>query len=121
MALTQGDAACPGPHPVHHEAGPAGCTGRPCRAGDQPVPARLGGYFRYGNSAHAFDKISNYALMRLALFVAKRHQRGRAWGFARAYQSGNQLGLICLNGIVVAPRPNRAWRARPNTAGEGRR
>ena len=28
------------------------------------------GYFRYGNSAHAFDKIRNYALMRLALFVA---------------------------------------------------
>jgi RNA-directed DNA polymerase len=69
------------------------------------------GYFRYGNSADAFDKISKYALMRLALFLAKRHQRGRAWGFARAYRSGNQLGLICLNGIVVAPRPNRAWRA----------
>jgi RNA-directed DNA polymerase len=69
------------------------------------------GYFRYGNSAHAFDKISKYALMRLALFVGKRHQRGRAWGFARAYRSGNQLGLISLNGIVVAPRPNRAWRA----------
>jgi RNA-directed DNA polymerase len=79
------------------------------------------GYFRYGNSAQAFDKISKYALMRLALFTAKRHQRGRAWGFARAYRSGNQLGLIGLNGIVVAPRPNRAWRARPNTAGEGRR
>jgi RNA-directed DNA polymerase len=69
------------------------------------------GYFRYGNSASAFDKISKYALMRLALFIAKRHQRGRAWGFARAYRSGNQLGLISLNGIVVAPRPNRAWRA----------
>jgi group II intron reverse transcriptase/maturase len=69
------------------------------------------GYFRYGNSADAFDKISKYALMRLALFLAKRHQRGRAWGFARAYRSGNQLGLICLNGIIVAPRPNRAWRA----------
>ena len=69
------------------------------------------GYFRYGNSAAAFDKIRKYALMRLALFVAKRHQRGRAWGFARAYRSGDDLGLICLNGIVVAPRPNRAWRA----------
>jgi RNA-directed DNA polymerase len=69
------------------------------------------GYFRYGNSADAFDKISKYALMRLALFIAKRHQRGRAWGFARAYRSGNQLGLISLNGMVVAPRPNRAWRA----------
>jgi hypothetical protein len=42
MALTQGDAARPGPHPVHDHAGPAGCTGRAGRAGDQPVPARLG-------------------------------------------------------------------------------
>jgi hypothetical protein len=26
-----------------------------------------------------------------------------------------------LNGIVVAPRPHRAWREKSNTAGEGRR
>ncbi|HSJ60783.1 MAG TPA: group II intron maturase-specific domain-containing protein [Jiangellaceae bacterium] len=69
------------------------------------------GYFRYGNSARSFDKIRRYALMRLARFIAKRHQRGRAWGFAQIYRSGNELGLISLNGIVVAPRPNRAWRA----------
>jgi RNA-directed DNA polymerase len=49
------------------------------------------------------------------------HQRGRAWGFAQLYRSPNQLGLISLNGIVVAPRPNRAWRVKPNTAGEERR
>ena len=79
------------------------------------------GYFRYGNSAHAFDEIRSYALMRLALFLAKRHQRGRAWGFAQLYRSPDDLGLISLNGIVVAPRPNRAWRVKPNTAGEGRR
>jgi RNA-directed DNA polymerase len=69
------------------------------------------GYFRYGNSAHAFDKIRRYALMRLALFIAKRHKRGRAWGFTQIYRSPNELGLVSLNGIVVAPRPNRAWRA----------
>ena len=69
------------------------------------------GYFRYGNSAHAFDKIRGYAVMRLALFIAKRHQRGRAWGFTQVYRSPNELGLVSLNGIVVAPRPNRAWRA----------
>lgn len=69
------------------------------------------GYFRYGNSAHAFDKIRSYALMRLALFIAKRHQRGRAWGFTQVYRSPNAFGLVSLNGIVVAPRPNRAWRA----------
>ena len=79
------------------------------------------GYFRYGNSAHAFDQIRRYAVMRLALFIAKRHQRGRAWGFAQIYCSGDDLGLISLNGIVVAPRPHRAWRETSNTAGEGRR
>jgi RNA-directed DNA polymerase len=69
------------------------------------------GYFRYGNSARAFGKIRKYALMRLALFIGKRHQRGRAWGFAHVYRASNQLGLISLDGIVAAPRPNRAWRA----------
>ena len=68
------------------------------------------GYFRYGNSAHEFDKIRSYALMRVALFVAKRHKRGRSWGFAQVYGSQN-LGLISLNGTIVAPRPNRPWRA----------
>ena len=67
------------------------------------------GYFRYGNSTHAFDP-RRYAVMRLTLFIAKRHQRGRAWGFAQIYCSGGDLGLISLNGIVVAPRPHRAWR-----------
>jgi RNA-directed DNA polymerase len=69
------------------------------------------GYFRYGNSAHAFDKIRNYALMRLALFLAKRHKRGRAWGFTQVYRSPTALGLVSLNGIVVPPRPYRGWRA----------
>ena len=49
--------------------------------------------------------------MRLARFLAKRHQRRAVWGFAQVYRSRNALGLISLNGIVVAPRPNRAWRA----------
>jgi RNA-directed DNA polymerase len=69
------------------------------------------GYFRYGNSAREFDKISKYAVLRVALFVAKRHQRGRSWGFAQVYRSPDSLGLISLNGTVVAPRPNRPWRA----------
>src|SRR6478735_5006251 len=30
---------------LHDDAGPAGCSGRTGRAGDQPVPARLGGLF----------------------------------------------------------------------------
>jgi RNA-directed DNA polymerase len=79
------------------------------------------GFFRFGNSAWTFDKIRNYAVMRIALFLAKRHQRGRSWGFAQMYRSPVQLGLVSLNGIVVAPRPNKPWRVKPNTAGEGRR
>ena len=69
------------------------------------------GFFRYGNSAREFDKIRKYAVLRVALFVAKRHQRGRAWGFAQVYRSPDSLGLISLNGTVIAPRPNRPWRA----------
>ena len=69
------------------------------------------GYFRYGNSAQAFDKINHYALDRLARFLAKRHKRSRGYGWrAVAYQSPNRLGLINLNGTIVAPRPNRPWR-----------
>jgi RNA-directed DNA polymerase len=67
--------------------------------------------FRYGNSDRSFDKIDQYAVDRLARFVGKRHKRG--WGYGMkvvAYQSPNRLGLINLNGTIVAPRPNRPWR-----------
>ncbi len=80
------------------------------------------GYFRYGNSAHHFDTIMAYATGRLARFVATRHQRPRRYGWAVvAYQSPDCLGLIDLHGSVVAPRPNRPWREKPNAGGEGRR
>jgi RNA-directed DNA polymerase len=55
--------------------------------------------------------MSRYATDRLARFVGKRHKR--AWGYGMkvvAYQSQNRLGLINLNGTIVAPRPNRPWR-----------
>jgi RNA-directed DNA polymerase len=85
----------------------------------------LGGwaaYFRFGNSTARFEKIRNYARMRLALFIAKRHRRSRGFGWSVVtYQSPNQLGLITLSGIVVDPRPFRDWRARPNAGGERRR
>jgi group II intron reverse transcriptase/maturase len=69
------------------------------------------GYFRYGNSARPFDKISAYALARLALFVAKRHHLPKSYGWKMvAYESPNRMGLINLAGRVVAPRPNRPWR-----------
>jgi group II intron reverse transcriptase/maturase len=79
-------------------------------------------YFRYGNSARHLDKIRGYMRMRLALFLAKRHRRSRAFGWSVvAFASSNQLGLISLDGIVAAPRPFRAWRVTPNAGGERRR
>jgi group II intron reverse transcriptase/maturase len=66
------------------------------------------GYFRYGNSAQFFDKISLHAVNRLSIFVANHHQRDRRFGWwAVARQSPNNLGLIDLNGIIVPPRANR--------------
>jgi RNA-directed DNA polymerase len=80
------------------------------------------GYFRFGNSARRFSRINDYAAMRVAGFLAKKHSRGRGFGLrALAYGSDNRLGLIGLGGIVVAPRPFRAWRATPNAGGERRR
>jgi group II intron reverse transcriptase/maturase len=68
-------------------------------------------YFRYGNSARQFDKINHYAQDRIARFVAKRHKRNRGYGLmVVVYQSPDRLGLINLEGTIVAPRPNRPWR-----------
>lgn len=79
------------------------------------------GYFRYGNSALLLGQIRNYALTRLALWLSKRGNRRRAWGWGmtQVLLSDNHLGLISLDGIVVPPRPFRAWK--PNAAGEERR
>jgi len=70
------------------------------------------GYFRYGNSALLLGQIRNYALRRLALWLSKRGNRRRAWGWgmAQVLRSPNHLGLISLDGIVVPPRPMRAWK-----------
>jgi group II intron reverse transcriptase/maturase len=66
------------------------------------------GYFRYGNSAQFFDKITLHAVNRLAICVANHHQRDRRFGWwVVARQSPNRLGLIDLNGIIVPPRANR--------------
>jgi group II intron reverse transcriptase/maturase len=81
-------------------------------------------YFRYGNSAAQFDKINRYTRMRMAIFVAKRHRRSRAFGwYVVAFASPNQLGLIDLttNGTIASPRPFRAWRVTPNAGGQRRR
>jgi RNA-directed DNA polymerase len=79
-------------------------------------------YFRYGNSAVRFEKIMYHVWTRMALVIAKRHKRPRAYGWSvLAYQSPDHLGLISLSGTVVAPRPFKDWRERPNAGGERRR
>ncbi len=68
------------------------------------------GYFRYGNSAESFDKITFHALVRLAGFIAKRHKRSTRYGWwAVVHQSPDRVGLINLTGTIVAPRPKRPW------------
>ena len=79
-------------------------------------------YFRYGHSSLRSGKIRNYAMQRLAIFIGKRHKRGRRYGLnVVACQSADQCGLISMSGIVVPPRANKPWRERPNTGGERRR
>jgi RNA-directed DNA polymerase len=58
-----------------------------------------------------FDKIMTHATDRICLFLAKKHKRHCRYGWAKLRLSPNRLGLITLEGTVVAPRPNRAWRA----------
>ena len=80
------------------------------------------GYLRYGNSADHFDKINRFARERMAIFLAKRYRRSRAFGwYVVAFASTNALGLVDLTGTVAAPRPFRAWRVTPNAGGERRR
>ena len=68
------------------------------------------GYFRYGNSAAAFDKITLHAQTRMAGFVAKRHKQRTRYGWWVLRHHPDQIGLISLSGTVVAPRPYRPWR-----------
>jgi hypothetical protein len=79
-------------------------------------------YYRYGHSAIRFHKIQQHAHDRLALFIGKRHKRGRGFGLSvLAYQSTDYCGLYSLKGTVIAPRANKPWRENPNAAGERRR
>ena len=105
-------------------------TGRrwlPLRPGviAQEVNAFLRGwaaYFRYGHSAWRLSKIRQYARMRLALFISKKHRRSRAFGWwVMLTSTPRELGLISLYGIVVAPRAGKPRRDKPNAGGERRR
>jgi RNA-directed DNA polymerase len=68
------------------------------------------GYFRYGNSAQAFDKITYHALVRVGGFIASRDKRRGRYGWWTINHSHDRMGLINLNGTIVAPRPSQPWR-----------
>ena len=70
------------------------------------------GYFRYGNSALMLGQIRNYALQRLAIWLSKRGNQRRAWGWGmtQILLSPTHLGLVRLDGTVIPPRPFRDWR-----------
>jgi group II intron reverse transcriptase/maturase len=72
------------------------------------------GFFRYGNSARVLGQIRNYALMRLAIWMSKKGNRRRAWGWGirQVLLSPSHLGLISLDGTVIPPRPFRDWRGK---------
>ncbi|KZM75582.1 group II intron reverse transcriptase/maturase [Nocardia terpenica] len=79
------------------------------------------GYFRYGHSAVRLETIEDHARIRLALFIGKRHKRGRGFGWTMVNRSPDRCGLLNLRGTVVAPRANKPWREKPNAGGERRR
>ena len=79
-------------------------------------------YFRYGNSAGS-SQDQGLCVMRLALLHRQTAQTQPWLSVVRwcSIHPPNQLGLVSLEGIVVAPRPFRAWRGTPNAGGERRR
>jgi RNA-directed DNA polymerase len=80
------------------------------------------GYFRYGHSARRLSQIRQYARMRLALFISKKHRRSRAFGWqVMLNASPRDLGLVGMYGITVAPRAGKPWREKLNAGGERRR
>ena len=70
-------------------------------------------YFRYGNSRGRFEKIKRYVRMRLALVIAKRHRRSRAFGWSGA-------GLP-VPGPPRADQPCREPSSLPGLSGPGGR
>jgi group II intron reverse transcriptase/maturase len=72
------------------------------------------GYFRYGNSARVLGQIRNFAFMRLAIWMSKKGNRRRAWGWGikQLLLSPDRMGLISLDGTVIPPRPFRDWRGK---------
>ena len=69
-------------------------------------------YFRYGNSARFFNKIHSYAVAHLCTLVGSRHKGYAKLGWYLAVHKGKiYRRIVNLNGSILAPRPNRPWRA----------
>jgi hypothetical protein len=71
--------------------------------GHQPQPraARLGHYFRYGNSSRQFMAIDSYVRLRLARLASVKHGRpGRNWTTRYNYAWSQRLGVAWLVGTV---------------------
>lgn len=71
------------------------------------------GYFRFGHSARSIATLRWYTLDRLARLLAKRHGLRTGWGWWVIRDSPDQLGLIPLRRIAVAPRPFQPRRSGP--------
>ena len=56
------------------------------------------------------------------MFISKKHRRSMRFGWrVLILPAPDDLGLISLYGIVVAPRAGKPWRDKPNAGGERRR
>ena len=72
------------------------------------------GYFRFGHSARDLDRIRAFAVRRMAHYIGYRHKRGFRYGWHQVvHASPDCMGIVSLNGIVVAPRANKPWREKP--------
>jgi len=77
-------------------------------------------YYRYGHSARRFGKIQQHAQDRLALFIGKRHKRGRGFGMSvLADRSTDKCGQPERNRHRT--QGHQPWREKPNAGGERRR
>ncbi len=84
LALQTGGAARPGPHPVPHDAGSAGCAGRTSRGRRSTSSSAAGpGTSVSGTRPGCSTRSGATPSMRVALFIAKQHKHGRSWGFAQ--------------------------------------
>ena len=122
MALTQGGAARPRPHPVHDDAGAAGCPGRAGRAGDQPVPARLGGLLPVRQLRPCLRQ--DQELRTDAARTVHRETTSSVAGPGGSPRSTDRQPRSAWSPSMESsshPGPTGPGGLRPNTAGEGRR